>query len=87
MFVYYKSAHKTKIAQNYIVGIQIKLVHEILSQDLKLLLRNFCGPGVLILRFVGVYLYVHVFVNCGISHCGWVLNMWVPKIFLKKCRN
>ena len=31
---------KFKIAQNYIVGIQIKLVREILSEDLKPLVRN-----------------------------------------------
>ena len=51
-----------KTAQNYIVCIQIKLVHEILSQDLKPLVRNWGIHG-----FVGVYMYVHVFVNCGIS--------------------
>ena len=42
-----------------IVGIQIKLVHEISSQDLKPLVQNCCGLGVLIslLVFICMYMY------------------------------
>ena len=77
--LYYKSAHKI---QNHIrLWVFRFMVYEISSEDLTPFVRNCCGLGVLMNKFVDVYLYIHVFVNCGISHCGWVLNMWVPKIF------
>ena len=42
-----------------IVGIQIKLVHEISSQDLKLLVRNCCDLGVLIRSLVFICMCIH----------------------------
>ena len=47
-----------------IVGIQIKLVHEISSQDLKLLVRL----GVLIRSLVFIYMCIHKL---------WTITLWV----------
>ena len=51
-----------------IVGIQIKLVHEISSQDLKLLVRNCCDLGVLIRSLVFI---------CMCIHKLWNITLWV----------
>ena len=51
-----------------IVGIQIKLVHEISSQDLKLLVRNCCGLGVRIRSLVFI---------CMCIHKLWNITLWV----------
>ena len=60
MFVFtIRMQTKFKIAQYYIVGIQIKLVHKIFSQDLKPLVGNCCGSGVLMgsLVFICMCMY------------------------------
>ena len=57
-----------------IVGIQIKLVHEISSQDV----RNCCGLWVLIRSLVFICMCIHKLWNITL----WVgINIWVPKIF------
>ena len=63
-------AHKiqNRIKLHKIVGIQIKLVHEISSQDLKLLVRNCCGLGVLIRSLVFI---------CMCIHKLWNITLWV----------
>ena len=50
------------------MGIQIKLVHEISSQDLKLLVRNCCGLGVLIRPLVFI---------CMCINKLWNITLWV----------